>query len=68
MVNHISTTNEVFTEVNNIQDNVKRFTNYNTYITVEMVRDGYTAGKPTKYTFDNLSLLRMFYSLLANSK
>lgn len=67
MVTHLATSKEVFTEFVNIRGNVKRVSNYNYYILVELVRDGYTAGKPEKYTFGSLNLLNMFYNLLVSS-
>jgi hypothetical protein len=67
MVTHLTTAREVFTEFGNIDGKVKRFSNFNTYISVEVVMSGYSASKPTKYTFDNLNLLNLFYNLLANS-
>ena len=66
MVTHLTTAREVYTEFSNIDGKVKRFSKFNTYISVEVLRAGYSASKPTKYTFDNLNLLNLFYNLLVN--
>jgi hypothetical protein len=64
MVTKLTTTREVFTEFESIKDKVKTFSNFNTYITVETVRNGYSASKPETYTFNSLNLLQLFYRLL----
>lgn len=64
MVTNLTTAKEVFTEFESIKGNVKTFCNYNSYIIVETTKDGFLAGKPEKYTFSKLNLLRLFYSLL----
>ena len=68
MVTNLTTSKEVFTEFESIRDNVKNFTIYNTYITVEIIGNGYTATKPEKYTFSSLNLLKLFGNMLGNCK
>ena len=68
MVTNLTTTKEVFNEFEIIKDNVKTFSIYNTYITVETVRNGFTASKPETYTFSTLNLLKLFGNMLTNCK
>lgn len=72
MVTEITTSKEIFTEFESIQNNIAWYRVYNTTVKVQLCslhkKKYYISGKPREYSFSTLNLLHIFTNLLSNCK
>lgn len=63
---HITTSKEGFNEANRIKSNILWVRNYNYYLVIQLVKDGYLQGRPKKYTFETLNVFDFFFKMISN--